>query len=119
MLRRCAFALLLLVTSLVHAEWTTEDPITVSWVPPTENTDGSALPRSELSHYTVYWSCDTGKIGTMRVDEPNTSASLTGRLVGNCEVEVDVTNVQGISSARSDIVPVLVRLPKPAYGGFR
>jgi hypothetical protein len=98
---------------------TTEDPVIVSWTPPTEYTDNSPLPPSDLKHYTVYWACDAVGNGNVVIDHPTISSDLQGQLIGQCSITVTATVITNATSDHSDSVSVLVRLPKPSYGGFR
>lgn len=103
---------LLLIFGTAHAKEST-----ISWVPPTENTDGSTLDQSTLDHYTIYWNCDTGA-GTIVVPAPATQKKTTA-LLGHCDVSMDVTTKSGVSSIKSETVSVFIKLPRPSYGGFR
>jgi len=95
------------------------DPIKVSWVAPTEYTDGSPLPAGKLSYYTVKWNCDASGGGSIVVPAPGTSAMLDDSLLGNCAIVVSVTTVNDSTSEDSPSVGVFIKLPKPSYGGFR
>ena len=111
-MRGIILSLLILFTGQVLAK-----DSTISWVPPTENTDGSSLDQATLDYYTIYWSCDTGA-GTLIVYAPATQ-KVTDALLGNCEVSMDVTTKSGISSDKSEVLSVYIKLPTPSYGGFR
>ena len=95
------------------------DPIRVSWVAPTEYTDNTPLPATDLSHYTVKWNCDASGDGSIVVPAPGTSVMLDDSLLGNCVIVVSVTTVNDSVSADSPSVGVFIKLPKPSYGGFR
>ena len=114
------FLLLVLVaTSAYGLTKVKGDPITVSWTPPTEYTDNTPLPATDLDYYTVKWVCDAVVGGRKRVDAPQVSTRLDAELLGNCSITVSVTVKNSSTSKESDSVSLLVKLPKPSYGGFR
>lgn len=102
----------------VHAQTTnTTGPLpTFSWSAPTMRTDGSALPASDIAHYTL--TCDSLKVaqpgGTL------TTFKLTSPLAaGAHSCTIDVTDTAGSTSAESNPVNFTVVLPAPdAPGGL-
>ena len=42
-------------------------PATVTWVPPTQYSDGSAIASGDLDHYTVTWVGNPGPSGSVNV----------------------------------------------------
>jgi hypothetical protein len=104
----------------VHAlEKISGEDITVCWTPPTAYTNNSPLPPSELDHHTVYWECDAKGPGNIDVAMPNTCLVLRKEVLGNCSISVTATTTNSATSVKSDSVELLVKLPKPSYGGFR
>jgi hypothetical protein len=73
----------------------------VSWTPPTENTDGSAL--TDLAGYKVYFGTSPGGYGeTITVNNPGLSSYLVGNLpVSDWYFVVTAFNSSGIESAYS------------------
>jgi hypothetical protein len=97
------------------------DPVTATWVAPTEYTDGSPLPLNELSHFSLAWLCDTGKTGAINtIDNLLTRVSLNSNLMlGQCSITMTATDVSGAISDPSESVNVFIKLPSPTGGGFR
>ncbi len=85
---------------------TSGDTISVSWLAPTENTDGSAL--TNLAGYTIYYgssaSAMTQKVSINTVGE--LSYVLSNLTPGTWYLEVVAINSAGVQSAPSSIVSV-------------
>ncbi len=62
-IRKLLFLLMLISSSAFAGE-----TVTVSWTPPTENTDGSAL--TDLDGYWIYYTDSNGKDWSVRIDDP-------------------------------------------------
>ena len=125
MLKSFAFAIALLISPIVLAELSVKirgEPLTITWTAPTEYVNGNPLSIEELSHFTIYWECDTGKNGminhisnlatTMQVPTENS-------LLGNCELAMTASVHNGLESVKYNSLLVLIKLPSPSYGGFR
>lgn len=85
---------------------TSGDTISVSWLAPTENTDGSAL--TNLAGYTIYYgstaSAMTQKVSINTVGE--LSYVLSNLAPGTWYVEVVAVNSAGVQSAPSSMVSI-------------
>lgn len=96
------------------------EPLTLTWVAPTHRENGDIMSLSELSHFTIFWTCDSSGDGTLVINTLMTTASLDStNLLGNCSMRMTATDKDDITSVDSDEVTILVRLPKPSSGGFR
>ncbi len=106
-------AALLMLSTLVFAI-----DRTVSWTPPTQNTDGSVLLEQDLDYYTFY--CDgleyvviDSIIGT------NTAViSLDGLTEGSHTCDLTVTSLAGVESGPSNSINFTIgpRVPNPPTG---
>ena len=94
--------------------------IHLAWIAPTTRTDGTLLLISSLDHYTLYYTCDTGRAGNVIVTPGTlTSVDLTGDWLGKCIFTLSVTDTGRLESALSAPANVLIKLNKPASGGFK
>ena len=95
------------------------ESLTLRWVAPTEDTRGNPLALSEIAYFTAYWTCDTGKDGSLTgINNTATSIPLDSNIMlGQCDITMTATAV--LESERSQSRAVLVKLPKPSSGGFR
>lgn len=101
-------------------EITRGEPFMLSWDPPTEREDGTALLISEIRHYGLRWRCDTGIEGGLTV--PPTQKNLvmnSAELLGRCKFDISTTDTDGQTGKPSPELSVFIKLPKPAQGGFR
>lgn len=92
-----------------HAAGTTAN---VSWTAPTQYTDNSALPATDIDHYTITWAPATGQSGPS--GSLNVAGNLTSTTVpvacGNTSFTVSVTTsatakYPNATSAPSNLVP--------------
>ncbi|MGI9224740.1 MAG: putative Ig domain-containing protein, partial [Woeseiaceae bacterium] len=76
--------------------------VTLSWVPPTRNEDGSLLV--DLAGYRVYWSRDGGAYDPpVSIDNPSVTLYVVENLTpGNYEFVVTAVNLAGIESRFSN-----------------
>jgi len=72
--------------------------VLVSWLPPTENEDGTAL--RDLAGYRIRWgSADGGLGGSLTIDNPGLSAVVIGNLApGTYEFTMTAYNAKGVES---------------------
>ncbi len=93
----------------VHFEWTR----------PATREDKTPLLASDLAKYTIYWVCDTKRQGLRDINDPlAVSADLDDTWLGNCTFSMTATDTGGLQSKLSAPVTVLIKLDKPANGGF-
>ena len=121
MIRIITVVILTLVSTMSLAKTLIRgETFVLSWTPPIAYTDETPLTISELSHYSAKWGCDTGKSGDITIDKTLSSVTIASDdMLGNCDIVMTATTLQDIESADSDSVSVLIKLPKPSYGGFR
>jgi hypothetical protein len=76
---------------------------TLSWLPPTENTDGSAL--TDLAGFKIYWGTTPGVYSSsLTVDNPGLTAYVVDNLVPATYYFVaTAVNADGIESAASNV----------------
>ena len=76
--------------------------MTLSWTPPTENTDGSTL--TDLAGYNIYYGKSSGSYSnTVRIDNPSISTYMVENLVPDTYYVVATSfNAAGIESAYSN-----------------
>lgn len=84
----------------------TIEPVTVSWTPPTTNTDGSAL--TNLSHYDIFHAATPGAVSSAngqatRVNAPAASYVFTSLPAGPRCFGMTANNTDGIASQLSAI----------------
>jgi hypothetical protein len=82
--------------------------VTLSWTPPTENEDGSAL--TDLAGYWIYWRDTSGSdTRSMKIDNPGLSTIVIDNLTaGTYEFAMTSFNVGGVESARSNTITRIV-----------
>jgi hypothetical protein len=75
---------------------------TLSWTPPTTNTDGS--PLTNLAGYRVYWGPSAGTYpNSVTVNNPGLSSYVVSNLApGTYHFTVTAVNSSGVESARSN-----------------
>lgn len=77
--------------------------VTVSWAPPQQNTDGSAL--TDLAGYRIYYGTSLTDLSTLiGVGINVTSYVITGLGTGTYYVAMTALNAQGVESARTAVV---------------
>jgi hypothetical protein len=88
----------------------TDSSSTISWVPPTENEDGSVL--RDLAGYQFYaWPSDTGSVVTQRLFGTNV---VVGNLrPGLWKIAVTAVAASGTESKLPPVLPVLVHAATP------
>jgi len=81
---------------------------TLSWTPPTENTDGS--PLMDLSAYKIYWGTTQGVyVNSVRIDNPGISTYVVENLVPNTYYFVATSiNGAGEESSYSNVAMKIV-----------
>jgi hypothetical protein len=80
--------------------------LTISWVPPSTRTNGSALQMSELTGYEVYWTrtSDNSK-GTVRVSGGSTlSAPFDSYKIGTYYFAMSAIDTKGVKSPLSTMI---------------
>lgn len=96
------------------------DPITLSWSAPTAREDGTTLNGGDIGHYTLWWLCDTQASGSVSVPGDRTQIVVdTTSIWGRCLFAMSTTDTDGRSGSPSAAVSILLKLPKPARGGFQ
>ena len=77
---------------------------TLTWTPPTENEDGSAL--MDLAGYKIYWGKNSGSYtNSVRLDNPGMSSYVVENLApGTYEFVATSLNASGVESAYSNAV---------------
>lgn len=82
---------------------------TLSWTPPTQNTDGSAL--TSLAGYRIYWGTDQGFYSnTVTLDNPGLTTYLVEQLTpATWYFVVTAFNAQGVESSFSNVAAKTVR----------
>jgi hypothetical protein len=78
--------------------------VTLSWMPPTENADGSYL--ADLAGYWIYWGNNPGTYTQwMRIDSPGLTTVVIESLVpGTYEFAMTSFNANGVESSLSNAV---------------
>lgn len=122
MWRRHLLALVSIVVASTTAlpAWACDGRATLSWTPPTQNTNGS--PLTDLVSYRVYWAVgsDAGFPNSRTLDDPAlTSYVLTGLpSFGTCRFAVTAINSLGRESDFSNVSTKEVGEPpgKPSLG---
>ena len=81
---------------------------TLSWLPPTERNDGTAL--TDLAGYTVYWSLNPRRfVNSMVLDNPGlTSYMVTGLTRGTWYFSMTAFDSEGISSQYAGVVSKVI-----------
>ena len=76
---------------------------TISWFPPTQNTDGSAL--TNLAGYLIHYGRSAGNLNQkVKISNPSISRHLLGNLAaGDWNFAVSAVNSHGVESSLSDI----------------
>ncbi len=92
----------------VVAAGAAQGAVTLSWMPPTENEDGSYL--TDLAGYWVYWGNNPGTYTEwMRIDNPGLTAIVIESLVpGSWEFAMTSFNADGVESGLSNAVTRVV-----------
>lgn len=89
------------------------DVFTISWLPPTQYTDGSPLLEQDLDYYTLY----VDGFSTIYYDSiPGTYSQLHEIVpAGTYELTLTVTSLEGVESGPSNMIVFTVgpRTPKP------
>jgi hypothetical protein len=82
--------------------------VTLSWMPPTENEDGS--PLLDLAGYRIYWHDTSGlHTGSLKIDNPGLSTAVIDNLAaGTYEFAMSSVNAAGIESTRSNTITRVV-----------
>lgn len=93
--------------------------IHLSWVAPATRADGTPLSPSELQNYTLLWTCDTGRTGSLALPLLPVTVDLVGTWLGQCIFTMTATDTAGRTSVQSNPVKVLIKLNKPAAGGMK
>lgn len=77
-------------------------PATLTWNPPTQNTDGSSL--TDLAGYRVFWRCGSGAGYPNSLTIPSVSSYVLSGLpdVGTCYFALAARNEAGVESALSN-----------------
>ena len=76
---------------------------TLTWLPPTENTDGSTL--SDLAGYVIYWGTSSGNYSqSVRIENPGVSSYLIDNLLSGSTYyfAVKAFNLEQVESAFSN-----------------
>ena len=81
---------------------------TLSWLPPVERSDGTAL--TDLAGYTVYWSLNPDNfVNSVELDNPGlTSYMVTGLTRGTWYFSMTAFDSEGISSPYADVVSKVI-----------
>jgi len=109
---RWALALLALLPFAAVAQGT----LSLTWVPPTTNTDGSQL--TNLAGYKVYWGPQAGLYpNSVAVNDPGASAHVLNLAAGTWFSVVTAVNVAGIESNFSNAVTKTISGPPLAPPG--
>lgn len=81
------------------------EPVTLTWTPPTTNTDGT--PLTNLARYTLYHGTSAtltgGSVATVQVNAPASTYTLTGLPPGLRYFALTADNSNGVSSVLSEI----------------
>jgi hypothetical protein len=87
---------------------TTNGVATLDWLPPTENTDGSAL--TNLAGYTVYYGTSPGDLSkSVKVSNPGlASYTVTGLTSGKWYFAVTSVSADGTESTRTTAVSTMI-----------
>jgi hypothetical protein len=94
--------------------------IHLNWSIPATRVDGTPLVVTELTNYTLFYACDTGRTGTRTVTPPTlTNIALLGDWLGNCSFAMSATDTAGHTGPLSALVKILIKLDKPTAGGIR
>jgi hypothetical protein len=82
--------------------------VTLSWMPPTENEDGSYL--TDLAGYWLYWGNNSGTYTEwMKIEGPGlTRIVIEGLVPGSWEFAMTSFNAAGVESALSNAVTIIV-----------
>lgn len=85
-----------------------KNEVMVSWSPPTQNVDGSAL--GDLAGYKIYYGVDEDNLSdSISVDASSTSYTMTGLLAGTTYYfAVATQNLSGVESDLSAVVSTTV-----------
>lgn len=85
----------------LQCSWPGSDSFTVSWVPPTKNTDGSTL--TDLKGYKVYYSTSQAMSNNQRIDVVSPASNVVigpGLAPATYWVVVSAYNVAGVESIK-------------------
>lgn len=85
---------------------------TVSWVHPTANTDGSALPLSQITSTTVVWGASSTAMTSSKVVTGAATSTTLDLAPGTWFVGAKTT-ANGNTSAVSNVVQVVIPQPTP------
>lgn len=85
-----------------------KNEVMLSWSPPTQNVDGSAL--GDLAGYKIYYGVDEDNLSdSVSVDAASTSYTMTGLLAGTTYYfAVTTQNLSGVESDLSAVVSTTV-----------
>lgn len=100
-------ALCTLVVTLAVAE-----PRTVSWQLPTTNTNGSALPASQITRTTIYWGASQTAMTNSRAVTGAATSTTIDLAPGTYFIGAKVT-ANGNESAMSNVQTVTIAQPTP------
>lgn len=85
---------------------------TVSWVHPTANTDGSALPLSQITSTTVVWGTSSTAMTSSKIVTGTVTSTTLDLAPGTWFVGAKTT-ANGNTSAVSNVVQVVIPQPTP------
>lgn len=113
----------LLLAIAATAVFTQGEPAYFCWTPPVERKNGSTLEQDAIKEYEIIWSCDTDRRGEIVVPQDPTKENICipfpQELLGYCGATIVTIDTNNIYSTLSEPIEFLVKLPKPAQGGFR
>ncbi len=82
----------------------------LSWTAPTKRENGDSLQRSELSHYEVYYTSESGKSDTIKVSDTSRTALTVNDLEGDTYYfAMAAVDKDGIFSELSNEVPKTIK----------
>lgn len=80
---------------------TLDGKMIVSWVPPTQYTNGDPLPASDIDKYKVYVAASAATLGSVAgidVDAPTTTKTIEGLTAGTHFVAVTAVSIEAVES---------------------
>jgi hypothetical protein len=111
--------MVIIVVQIARAAGTT---VTVTWVHPVVNTDGSALAMAEIKETVITWrrpGAPNVVVGSVRVTSPTNTATVTGLGCGNFNFTGMTVALSGAQSDESKAVPYSTGIacpPNPPSG---
>lgn len=99
-------------TYTLTCTWTGVGSATLSWIPPTENTDGS--PLTDLAGYRLYYGVESGNYpAQVEIDNPGvTTYVVEGLAEGTWHFVATAYNSAGLESDYSEEATKLVQAPE-------